>query len=230
MAKRRAPKGRSRARPVPSNARYAFYAITLALIILTAYLSWQYAATQQGDYLYLSSVTLSLLFPSIALSWMGFRGTRPTEIISSLGLSRDRLTRRSIYYALMLFAILIMIEIAIGLFSYATGISLPTNVGMLLNGAPIYFLAFGIIIAPINEEILFRGFLVPRIGIVASALVFAALHGLSYESVSEFAAALAFGLAAGYVFRKTRSLYATIIPHAAINLIGIFALFYMIHV
>lgn len=212
-----------------SRVRYAFYAVTLLLAVLTIYLSWLSSATMQRDYLFLSSITLSLFFPMIALSWMGFRGMSPGQIIRSLGLSRDRLSARTLMYAIILFMLLILIEIGIGAFSYATGIQLPTNVGIALQGAPLYFLAFGVVVAPIDEEILFRGFLVPRIGVVASAVVFALLHALSYASVSEFVAALAFGLAAGYIFKRTRSLYTTIIAHGAINLIGIAAFLYMIH-
>lgn len=227
MAKRSSRRGRAK-RPAQSNSRYLFYAITLALILLTVYISWLYTATQQRDYVFISSIVLSLLFPSIAVSWMAFRGAGPRGIIRSLGLSRDKLSRASLMYALLLFLILIMIEIALGVFSYATGIQLPTNLSAVLSGAPLYFLIFGIVIAPIDEEALFRGFLVPRIGIIASAIIFAALHALSYASVSEFAAALAFGLAAGYIFKRTGSLYTTIIAHAAINLIGISALLYTI--
>ena len=103
-------------------------------------------------------------------------------------------------------------------------ISLPTNVRQLLGGLPAYFFAFAVIVAPIDEEILFRGFLVPRIGIILSALIFGILHFLSYASISEFIAAFVFGLIAGYAFKRTRSLYSTIIPHMLVNLLGILAL------
>ena len=78
--------------------------------------------------------------------------------------------------------------------------------------------------APIDEEILFRGFLVPRVGIVVSALLFAVPHLLTYASLSEFAAAFIFGLLAGYFFRRYKSLYPTILAHALVNLFTILAI------
>ena len=83
------------------------------------------------------------------------------------------------------------------------------------------FLLFSFLVAPINEEILFRGFMVPRIGILASAVLFSVPHLLSYSSVSELIAAFIFGIAAGYAFKKTGSLYPSIIAHALVNLISI---------
>ncbi len=93
-----------------------------------------------------------------------------------------------------------------------------------IQAAPAYYLFFIAIIAPINEEILFRGFLVPRIGILASALIFAIPHLIIYYSVYELAFAFAFGLLAGYVFKKSGSLYSTIIAHMMVNVLAVLLL------
>ncbi len=148
------------------------------------------------------------------------RGKTIGQIISDLGLSKDKFTLKVIGIGLLLFAAVLVFTILLSLFSLATNIQLPTNVQTVLAGTPLYFLIFTFLIAPINEEIFFRGLLVPRIGIILSALIFAVLH-LSYLSASEFGAAFFFGLIAGYVYKKTKSLYPSIIAHMIVNFITI---------
>ncbi|MDE1870965.1 MAG: CPBP family intramembrane metalloprotease [Candidatus Micrarchaeota archaeon] len=173
-----------------------------------------------------SSMALSLFFPSIVFSYMLYRGNTISGIISELGLSRDRITAKMIIVGISLFLAVVLFGLALSAFSQLTNIQLPTNVQAALAGTPAYFLVFTFLIAPINEEIFFRGFMVPRLGIIASAIIFALLH-LSYISVSEFAAALFFGLLAGYVFRRTKSLYPSIVAHAIVNFVTVAALFSM---
>lgn len=80
---------------------------------------------------------------------------------------------------------------------------------------------FGISIAPITEEIMFRGFLqtalrevLPSRGaILASAFVFALAHGNAYALLP----ILVLGLLLGHLFEKRRALAAPIIVHAAHN-------------
>ena len=152
------------------------------------------------------------------------KGKNLKQIIVDLGLSRSAMNWRALGYGIIVFLAIVLLEFGIGAFETVTHIPLPTNVKALLGGLPAYFFAFAVIVAPIDEEILFRGFLVPRIGIILSALIFGILHFLSYASVSEFIAAFVFGLIAGYVFKRTKSLYATIIPHVLVNVLGILAL------
>jgi CAAX protease family protein len=173
-----------------------------------------------------SSITLSLALPSMVFSYLLFRGNTIGQIISQLGLSRDRFTLKMIAAGILVFFGVMLFSLAISVFSTATNIQLPTNVQTVLAGTPLYFLVFTFLVAPINEEIFFRGFLVPRIGIIASALLFAVLH-FTYASVSEFVAALFFGLLAGYVYKRTKSLYPSIVAHMIVNFITITSLIYL---
>jgi membrane protease YdiL (CAAX protease family) len=178
-----------------------------------------------------ASMTFSLFLSSVVFSWMIYRGSTAGQIISYLGLSRDKLTLKVVFIGIGLFISVVILGLVIGLVSIATNVSLPTNVQTVLAGTPLYFLIFTFLIAPINEEIFFRGFLLSKIGkylgiaagIILSALIFAALH-VSYLSISEFAAALFFGLIAGYVFVKTKSLYASIVGHMLVNFVTIISL------
>jgi membrane protease YdiL (CAAX protease family) len=70
----------------------------------------------------------------------------------------------------------------------------------------------------IGEEALFRGALVPAIGIVWSSLVFGALHQLRGRSrLTWVVFAVVVGLALGFIFRLTGSLLGPIVAHAVIN-------------
>jgi len=219
------------------------YLITALIIFVFVYSSLLYSKGALGysDYIAYSSISISLFFSSVVFSYLLFIGKDLNAIIGELGLSRDRLTWRALGYGIILLFLVFMLEISITLFSYLTKIPLPTNVDKVLQGAPMYFLVFSVFAAPVNEEIFFRGFLVPRaaflfrkmlspvhfawVSITISALIFAVLH-LTYISASEFFAAFAFGMLAGYVFYKTNSLYPSIFAHFAVNGLAVLALLY----
>ena len=85
-------------------------------------------------------------------------------------------------------------------------------------GASVINVVLTVVIAPIAEEVIFRGFLLNRWwwyhgawrGAVFSSLVFAFLH-------VDFLGALVFGLVLSLVYVKTKSLIGPIIVHMANN-------------
>jgi membrane protease YdiL (CAAX protease family) len=218
-----AAKRSSRRKGEPASVRYVFYLVLAALVasipVMTAlYFSNTLLLTAFDAY---SSMALSLVFPFVVFAYLLAKGRKLHAIAEELGISRRSLSAKNIMIGIGLLALVLLIGILLQAISQLTGIPLPTNVTALLSGAPISFLVFSFLIAPINEEILFRGFLVPRVGIMASAVLFAIPHLLSYSSISELIAAFAFGIAAGYVLKKTNSLYPSIVAHAIVNLIAI---------
>jgi membrane protease YdiL (CAAX protease family) len=69
----------------------------------------------------------------------------------------------------------------------------------------------------ICEEIMFRGALQPRLGIVATALLFTCIHtqyGLSLDALSVFVVAIGLGL-----IRKFTNTTTSVITHTTYNLI-----------
>jgi CAAX protease family protein len=95
-----------------------------------------------------------------------------------------------------------------------------------INQKPQWLLAFVavVIVAPIAEELFFRGFLyqalrrwrgVPQ-GILLSALFF----GLAHVSPIIIPAIFALGVILAYMFERRRSLQSTIAAHMTYNLIG----------
>lgn len=82
-----------------------------------------------------------------------------------------------------------------------------------------------VVIGPLTEEILFRGLLFTRVsrgfgvtvGIFASALVFAVLHGTIIWGLYTFL----FGLLLAFVFVRSRSIVFPILLHFSFNLAGV---------
>ena len=221
------PSRRRRARKGERFAvRYAFYGVLLLLVALMFVFGGLYndGIISYSNFIALASIAQSLLFAMIAVCYMLFRKMRLGQIVRGLGLKRSALSARNIGIGVLLFGAVLLVELGIGLFSSATGVQLPTNVQQVLGSLPLYFIVFSVLVAPVNEEILFRGFLVPRWGIIISAAVFGALHYVSYLSISELLAAFVFGLLAGYIRKRTDSIYPTIAAHMLVNLLAVLAL------
>lgn len=170
-----------------------------------------------------TTMTLSLFFPSIVFAYMLARGWSLKGMVRNLGLSRSALTGYNLWIGVVIFLAILLLSFIIAGISAVTNIPLPSNVNQIFGGLPIYFLIFSFLIAPIDEEILFRGFLVPRIGVLPAAILFSVLH-LSYVSISELVAAFVFGIIAGYIFKRRRSLYSTILAHALVNVLAVSSL------
>jgi uncharacterized protein len=88
---------------------------------------------------------------------------------------------------------------------------------------------FGVVLAPIFEEMLFRGFLLPLLvrsigpwpGIVLTALPFALLHGAQNQWAWQPVLLIGIaGIAFGYVRYKTGSTTAAFLMHSAYNAMG----------
>lgn len=96
------------------------------------------------------------------------------------------------------------------------------NLGTMTSGIDAWWGALVLgICAGIGEEILFRGAIQPKYGIIVTAIVFAVLHqqyGASFVTVGVFAVAIVFGLERKYV-----STTASIITHATYNTIAVLA-------
>jgi membrane protease YdiL (CAAX protease family) len=95
------------------------------------------------------------------------------------------------------------------------------------ESAPLPYLVLivlgGVVIAAITEEIIYRGmlyatlrrYLGPLTSIVVSAAIFAALHQMAYG----FLVLFVIGFLLAYLYERTGSLVASIVAHAAHNLL-----------
>lgn len=91
----------------------------------------------------------------------------------------------------------------------------------MMNTPIIIVMIFSIILAPIAEEFLIRGMLLPKLrrywsptsAIIITTLVFSGLHG----NMTQFAGTLALGLITGWVYEYTGRIITPIIVHCGFN-------------
>lgn len=111
--------------------------------------------------------------------------------------------------------------------------NIPTN-QKLITDLPIYITAFlAIILAPLIEELMFRGFMSKFIKnnvlfVILSALIFGGLHVTSADSFHQVLfiipySILGFAFSLNYV--KTKNIVSNIFLHSAWNTIGVIAMF-----
>lgn len=74
------------------------------------------------------------------------------------------------------------------------------------------------VVAAVTEEVFFRGLLQPRIGLLASSLLFGFVH-LGYGTVLQVVAPIALGLLFGALYQWTRRLWAPLAAHFLFDLI-----------
>jgi membrane protease YdiL (CAAX protease family) len=92
------------------------------------------------------------------------------------------------------------------------------EISLALSGGDILFVNL-VLIAP-SEEILFRGLLVPRMGLIPSSIAFGLLHFVGYRAWGEVVVATLFGLLLGWIFLHTGSLCGPWVAHALSNIIS----------
>jgi membrane protease YdiL (CAAX protease family) len=100
----------------------------------------------------------------------------------------------------------------------------PLDAFLARGDATVILVAF-LLVAPVAEEIFFRGVAYnawerergPWVAVIGSALLFAAIHGSLFAVVPIFA----LGVALALLYRSTRSLAATMAMHAGFNAISV---------
>lgn len=172
-----------------------------------------------------TTVSLLSLSISVLIYLYGYKGIKMRQMPSSLGLSLKGFTLKNISIGIFIFLIILALELLVSLIGSLTNVQINTNVAMVFAGAPLWFYIFAALIEPINEEIMFRGFLLPRIGIIMSSVIFGLAH-YSYDSTFgiEIIAALIFGLIAAYAAKKTGSIYPGIVAHILVNSLAVIGL------
>ncbi len=196
-----------------------FYLVIAGLLSAISYLSFSYGYVSANTYNYLLYVaTLLALSISVFLYMVTYRSVPVNGLPKRLGFGLRQLSFKNLELGVMIFAVVLCLELVVGLLSALTNVQINTNVGQVFTGAPLWFFVFTALIEPINEEIFFRGFLVPRIGVLPSAIVFGLAH-YSYNSTFgiEVIAAFIFGLLSGYIYKRTNSLYPGMLAHVLVN-------------
>lgn len=113
--------------------------------------------------------------------------------------------------------------------------TIPTNQA-IINEWPLYISAFlAIIIAPLTEELMFRGFLKKFIKnnflfVIASSLIFGGLHVIQADSLQQFLfiipySILGFAFSLNYV--KTKNIVSNIVLHSMWNSLAVLAMIFL---
>jgi hypothetical protein len=175
---------------------------------------------------YFGSVVLSSLIFSLAIVWsMEIDGNSLRAAFKKLGIRREGSARDLIWNVsstLLIVYLLLLIE---ALIFVAEGVK-EAGVIKVVGEIPLYLVIFSFTLAPIFEEVFFRGFLLKKLGIVLSSLLFAIAH-VGYGSFFEVVGAFTVGIVFSLVYRRTNSLITTMFSHAAVNLVTATAVYYL---
>ncbi|MCK8817993.1 CPBP family intramembrane metalloprotease [Natroniella sulfidigena] len=122
-----------------------------------------------------------------------------------------------------------------GLVSNLFGIEVPAQqvIYNLLNSQTLLFFLLQssiiIIIAPVTEEIFFRGFVYPycksKMGKTRGLILNGALFGLAHFSLWVFLPTFLGGVILAWLYEKTNSLYSSIIAHSVWNLLVVIVIY-----
>lgn len=115
--------------------------------------------------------------------------------------------------------------LSLGIQQFLPSASHPGGDELFSNPTPAVAIAFfiqAVLLAPVIEEFIFRGFMAPAIarvsnpttGILASAMVFACIHP---QGIGGWLPLAAFGAMSGYVAYQTKSLVPSIVMHMLHN-------------
>jgi membrane protease YdiL (CAAX protease family) len=167
-------------------------------------------------YVYVGSGAIHLGLFSIAMFFLWKKDLKTT--LSSIGVPGD-LKRNAVFAMIGLCAIFSALFI-LGLVSIAVGFNDQQKVSERVMDLPLAILALAVLIAPVTEELFFRSFLSPRVGIILSSILFAIAH-FSYGSVVEVVGVLFVGLLLGSIYRMSNSLLPCIAVHMAYNFLSI---------
>ena len=211
----------------------AYAIIVIVVIVMEGDVLEGFRVMREGgvslDYIYNSaSITaiagLTYTFTNFGAAWIGGKATKVS--LASLFSTKNFRCSRAIFY----------IFIGVFLQNIAAYLALFCSNIMSYIGIPLYdpsmgaytgatFLIaqilYGCILAPVGEEILFRGIIMKnlsrvsqRFGIFFSAFLF----GLAHQNVIQFLLAFLLGIFLGKIVMRHNSLLPAIIVHMAVNM------------
>jgi hypothetical protein len=173
----------------------------------------------------ISILTSSLVFILFPFYWLKLEGKKYNSILKEYGLIVKDKLKIIISGILGLFLIIFIVGL-IGSIFYFFGINDQANVKEVVKSLPWIAFPIAVLIAPIAEEIFFRGFLLKKVGILISAVIFALLH-FAYGSIVEITVAFVIALLLSYLFIKTKSLWPSIIAHGLFNLMSLIVMWFL---
>jgi len=123
-------------------------------------------------------------------------------------------------YGVAIFLLMLLASFVVNIILHFAGVSDQDQIVTVVSALPIYLLIMAFTLGPISEELLFRAFLVPRVGVLASTLLFTFTH-VAYGSVAELAGAFALGIVLALAYSRLRDPLPCIVAHVLFNLLSV---------
>jgi len=177
---------------------------------------------------------IPILFVLIPITWVVFKNEKTIkQALSELipkhqGLKKEAIGSIALFGALFLGFMLISMGLTFTESLTGTNINDLEKVEEIVDNEIAYnFTAFiiSLIIIVFIEEFFFRSFLVPRIGMVLSTLIFTFFH-YGYGSIAELIGVFILGLILAYWFKKKESIIQNYFGHLFYNIIAV--IFYIL--
>jgi len=167
-------------------------------------------------YFYQVFVQTGFLSAALFFIWKGSIG----ETFKGLGIPGDL---KKIFIWLILGAVLVFVVAVLNaVILLLLDLNDTHKVYEIISGVPAWILVVAVLVAPITEELFFRGALFPRVGMVLSSLLFSLFH-ISYGSVAEIIGAFLIGMVFAFVYKKSKSIITPILLHVGFNLVSVVA-------
>lgn len=170
----------------------------------------------EGYFTYAGSGSIHLGLFSLAMFFLWEKDIGTT--LRSIGMPGK--VRDNAFYTFMTLSAIFLVLFCLGVAAILLNFNDQAKVSEKINALPLAVLLFAVIGAPLTEELFFRAFLVPRAGVVLSAIIFGLMH-FAYGSVVEVLGAVAIGLVLGASFRFTKSATPCMLAHMIYNAISI---------
>jgi len=167
----------------------------------------------------------SLLVLVLPFAFLALEKIKPAKMLASLNL-RLKNPVGQLLRGVWLFLAVMALLFAQAIIFALLGLSDTSKVEAVLSKQTTLGLLAVLLIAPIGEELLFRGYLLRKIGLVASSVLFAALHW-GFGSVQELAAALTAALLFGWYVQKNKLLLPAMVAHALVNAYSVVVVFFV---
>jgi membrane protease YdiL (CAAX protease family) len=198
-----------------------FFLLNLVTILVLFTREVELPPTTVGG-VYLNFLVQGLLF--VALPWAYLAVVRPHErVLDLLGLRFGPRTGRNLLIGLGVGLGAATFLILLGLLLDVLGVPVEETSPIidefqrLVRVRPELLLLIPLV-AGVTEEVFFRGLLQPRVGLVASSALFGIVHGAYATWLQLVVPALA-GLLLGYLYLRTRDLWAPIAAHFMFNFV-----------
>ena len=169
---------------------------------------------------------LDLFFIGIPLAWLWREKSQKLpltrkklgKLLNALGIKRES-PASFVKSAALLFVLIFYFALIIGIALALLGqndTELVRETIKPIIASPL-LLVYVLAVRVPAEEIFFRGFLVPKLGILGSSALFALAH-FGYGSIAEIIAAFLLGVLISWFFKRSKSLLPIILAHSLYNL------------